>query len=682
MTLPDNLYKIAPQALYKIVFSYSPAIYSIVDKHFRIQYVNDNYLKIRGLTNEDVLGAHCYDLTNNGVHCEHCVVARSIASGKPAHIMRKDRLPDGSLRYVDDYAVPLDGNEFSDHKDYYLEIVLDRTNETQAQANHRFDFLQLIHNLNAMLEEKDLYTARHSEGVRQMAVSIAREMQLSLSEIEQIDVASTLHDIGKVMIDKNIINKPGQLNYDEFQEIRKHPVASYDIIKNLSQFAEIKEFVRGHHERHDGAGYPDRLKGEDIPLGARIIAVADTYDAMTSTRSYRKALSHETAVAEIARCSGTQFDPQVVEAFLRIGEQAEASALATTHKRQTANPEILERIVRPASGKLSKNRQHNVHLPEELAIEAILENSPIAYTLIDNQYNLLYASRHYLETFHCDADQVKGSPCYQALGCDTVCPGCPVPEAIRSGESQISEIEQTIDGHERYFDCHAIPYGNGQSVEHVVVILNDRTEERRTQRRQERDYHTLTDVFHRLLARNDAFSYQKSQHMRQLCAALCNHMENINNDGRDEIDLSAMLCDIGLISIAGESDTNKIRSHPDIACRMLDNLDKFSQVRDMVKHHHERFDGTGYPDGLKGEEIPLGSRMLQLAHAYCEKIIYGRQETLAYIKRHSGSIFDPVLVGLLLDFESTLQLDDANDTSDPGEIKTLIYQSYYRDHVE
>ena len=143
------------------------------------------------------------------------------------------------------------------------------------------------------------------------------ESQRSSDEWLDIERASLLHDVGKIGVSDAILNKPGPLTSEEWQQMRKHPAIGYEMLKDVKFLSTAAEIVYAHHERYDGKGYPTGLKGEDVPLGARIFAVADAFDAMTSNRPYRRALSADKAREEITTNSGTQFDPAVVEAFLR-----------------------------------------------------------------------------------------------------------------------------------------------------------------------------------------------------------------------------------------------------------------------------------------------------------------------------------------------------------------------------
>lgn len=166
------------------------------------------------------------------------------------------------------------------------------------------------------LEAKDSYTYGHSSEVSTIAVQIARDMGLHDQEVFQIHFAALLHDIGKIGVPDHVLNKAGKLTDDEWDQIKEHPRIGARIIAGIPALQEITRIVLHHHERWDGKGYPEQIKGETIPLGARIIAVADTYQAMVSDRPYRKGMDKHVALEEIVRCAGTQFDPHVAKVFI------------------------------------------------------------------------------------------------------------------------------------------------------------------------------------------------------------------------------------------------------------------------------------------------------------------------------------------------------------------------------
>jgi putative two-component system response regulator len=187
-----------------------------------------------------------------------------------------------------------------------------------AQAEKiRASFINTMTSFAYALEAKDKYTAGHSQRVAQMSEAIAREFALPLEDIDKVKLAGQLHDIGKIGVRESVLNKPGRLTDDEFEHIQCHPEIGERILAPVVDDMEILAIVRHHHERYDGSGYPDGIAKEEIPLGARILAVADTFDAMTSDRPYRKAMSIEFAANEIERNAGKQFDSEVVDGFLR-----------------------------------------------------------------------------------------------------------------------------------------------------------------------------------------------------------------------------------------------------------------------------------------------------------------------------------------------------------------------------
>jgi len=172
------------------------------------------------------------------------------------------------------------------------------------------------------LDAREHETRAHSQRVREYAMTLAQNLGLKHDDLVQIGRGALLHDVGKIGVRDSILLKPGKLNEEDWIEMRKHPQIGYTILQSIEFLCPAAEIVLCHHERWDGKGYPNRLAGEDIPLGARIFAVIDTLDAMTSNRPYRKALTFETAWNEILSCSGTQFDPTVVDAFIALSPES------------------------------------------------------------------------------------------------------------------------------------------------------------------------------------------------------------------------------------------------------------------------------------------------------------------------------------------------------------------------
>ena len=184
-------------------------------------------------------------------------------------------------------------------------------------------FFQTTDSLADAIEKRDPYTGGHTQRVTRYSLAIAKYLQLNPLERKWLKITSVLHDIGKVGIEDQILRKPEPLSPDESEMIKRHCNIGVEIIKHIRQLRESIPGVKYHHEKLDGKGYPDGLKGEEIPLLAKIVAVADTFDAMTTDRPYRIAMERETAVKELEKCSGTQFDEKVVEAFIQAYQKGE-----------------------------------------------------------------------------------------------------------------------------------------------------------------------------------------------------------------------------------------------------------------------------------------------------------------------------------------------------------------------
>ena len=176
----------------------------------------------------------------------------------------------------------------------------------------------IIRALVRTIDAKDRYTNGHSVRVAEYSREIARRMKKSEKEQEEVYYAGLLHDVGKIRVPANVINKAGKLTDEEYEKIKIHPVTSYHILKDIYDDKTIALGAKFHHERYDGKGYPNGLEEDNIPEIARIISVADTYDAMTSNRSYRKALPQDVVRSEIEKGKGTQFDPEISDIMLQM----------------------------------------------------------------------------------------------------------------------------------------------------------------------------------------------------------------------------------------------------------------------------------------------------------------------------------------------------------------------------
>lgn len=220
-------------------------------------------------------------------------------------------------------------------------------------------FLSTIRVATNALEFKDAYTSGHSERVTEFAVLLSKEMNLAQEDIENIRQASILHDIGKIGISETILTKKGRLTDEEFATIKLHPSIGDSIVEPMALNPAVRAGIRNHHERWDGRGYPDGLAGEKIPFSARIIALADAFDAMTSNRPYRDAMAMEKVYSEFIKCAGGQFDPKLAEIFVNMLKRMDAKSLTSQNSPGSLTAEPINNIEnipqqQPASTPASK----------------------------------------------------------------------------------------------------------------------------------------------------------------------------------------------------------------------------------------------------------------------------------------------------------------------------------------
>lgn len=196
-------------------------------------------------------------------------------------------------------------------------------------CNNGIDYHEIIECIVSALDAKDPYTAGHSQRVSDMALTLSALLELPQAEVERIHIAAHLHDIGKIGVPDAVLNKPDRLSGEEWEAMKKHPGIGAEILSKSRHLNELKEIVLYHHERYDGKGYPDGLKGKEIPVGARIIAICDSIDAMTSDRGYRGAYSLDHCYEEIKKNLGLMYDPDIgALALLRWSEVTVAARKA------------------------------------------------------------------------------------------------------------------------------------------------------------------------------------------------------------------------------------------------------------------------------------------------------------------------------------------------------------------
>lgn len=306
--------------LYDITQSIGDGVYTF-DTDGKLTFINQEALKLLGFNAKELLGKRVHDYIHykdrNGkqISADECEIRKSMHKGEKTVIKNGVLVKkDGSLLEVAITSTPLfiDGEVVGTVVTFH-----DRTNEIKIQRleeQKNQNQKQFIHSMITMIESRDSYTAGHTRRVAHYSELIAKEMGYDEESIELLKQAAWLHDIGKISTPDSVLLKPGKLSSFEYELIQDHVNAGYKLLKEIDAYKDIAEIMHQHHERYDGSGYPKGLKGDEIHPLASIMMVADSFDAMTTNRIYKKKKSIEEALEELQRLSGTFYNPQVVDA--------------------------------------------------------------------------------------------------------------------------------------------------------------------------------------------------------------------------------------------------------------------------------------------------------------------------------------------------------------------------------
>lgn len=276
----------------------------LIGRPFQEKPAGDQWLDHKGRPRYPLL----YTLqTGKELQKQSCLV-----SGKNSSLPRSFMVTTHLLRDEENKVIGVCGFYHPAAQQWKLAAGADRS--TIAPSEH----VETVFAFAEAIGARDYYTMGHSEKVAEYARMLAEYMGLDEKMVEMAYLCGIVHDVGKIGIPEDILNKPGRLTEEEYEIIKKHVEKGTDILACISWLEEIIPIIKAHHERYDGTGYPEQLQGEEIPLLGRIIAVADAFDAMTSHRSYRRALPLEVAVEELKKNAGRQFDPEVVRAFIQM----------------------------------------------------------------------------------------------------------------------------------------------------------------------------------------------------------------------------------------------------------------------------------------------------------------------------------------------------------------------------
>ena len=289
----------------------SPISYVVINTEGIITYVNPATAEVLGSKDTVHKNILLFSTVKNS-KIEQSIYSAREGKVEKLQFYRHISATTDEEKYLNMIFLPINWNGLTEKNDVLM-ISRDMTNEIRLLNGIEESYINLTKGFAKALDAKDKYTSYHSSNVRFYTELILEEISLSKKEKQDIITAAELHDIGKIGVSDFILHKEGKLSDKEFEQMKQHPVIGANLFVDIQGYEDIRKFIKHHHERMDGKGYPDGLKAEEIPIGASIICVADAYDAMTTNRVYRSARSSETALQELIRCRGTQFRPEIVD---------------------------------------------------------------------------------------------------------------------------------------------------------------------------------------------------------------------------------------------------------------------------------------------------------------------------------------------------------------------------------
>ncbi len=304
-----------------------------------------------------------------------------------------------------------------------LQMEMQHREELMVQQKKQADEMTklLIRTLSDTIEAKDEYTRGHSSRVSEYAELIAKKMGLPEEEVDSIRYAATLHDIGKIGVPDTILNKPSKLTDEEYSIIKTHSSIGADILKNIEIIAHTADIAGHHHERYDGKGYPEGLKADEISIGARIVAIADSFDAMNSRRIYRKPLSRDIIISEITKNRGIQFDPEIADAFLELLESGAIDKIASNNQEQADDDiagfhnEDAEKILSAVVTSMKSSSGSSTDLLTGLSLRSVGEEK-IAHLISEKPGALIFCDMDNLKTINDRYGHKSGDKALKMLG--------------------------------------------------------------------------------------------------------------------------------------------------------------------------------------------------------------------------------------------------------------------------
>ncbi len=634
----------------------------IIDKNFKVIFINERALRLHGIPLKNIfmknyLGVLC---RNEDEYEEFAESYKNIfEEKKPLYIKNKQ---DNSYIMIFPILSPETGDVEYVHNIFIIdELHMTASQKDDLSFNH--DYVHFAHLLAVLLEAKDKYTANHSSNVTKYSTLLGKFIGITGLELEKLKLAANLHDIGKVGIPNYILNKNGNLNDEEFANIKEHSYYSGIILKVFKNLGHISEAGLYHHEKFNGTGYPDGLKGRDIPLNARIIAIADSFDAMTTDRPYKKAMSLDEAITELKANRATQFDPYLVDKFANLDLQSAMDSLNEFDSEYTDEFTVTKE-------EHEHMRQNINKMLNNIDAFAIIENM-VSYNYYgfiiskvsnehknnkDQCYELLYKSS-LVDDFTYDGYlQGNWQLCLKEKK-RTICNHCPIDRCLQTNSTFFRKTKLTnTDGEVKYLNVllhHTSDLSTNDKF--IVELFKDETTAAIYGNSVATEFFSFVDNLSKIFAeQNKEFSVIYSE-MRNLANWIANKVD-ISNYKIELLNKALSICDIGIIALLDSNEYSfesleklrKNEKHIHILYSMITKLRTFGDIKDIVLYHHALYNETEYD--LCGDEVPIQSYIIGVTDFLLTYTVMGHpiEETLKHLESVKGTLVSPVICNSIL----------------------------------
>ncbi len=554
----------------------------------------------------------------------------------------------------------------------HLELI----NDHEVDFNN--DYVLFAHQLSVLLATKDRYTAQHSSNVSEYAALLGNEVGVEKSELEMLKVAGSLHDIGKISIPNDILNKKDKLTSQEREDIKKHSINSSKILQGLklhelSNKGKISEVGLYHHERFDGAGYPSGLAGNEIPLAARLITLVDAFDAMTTDRPYKRAMSINDAINEIMDNSGTHFDPYLVHKFVNLDLENEMKKIGEFDESYTDDYTIPENSVDFLRNNL-KEIFSNVD-PYDI-LKNLCDNN--IYGLIISEYvsdntsdngcclEIMYKSSYFDSIVKNKYIDDNFGMCFRKSSSKR-CGYCQVKNCIAANNKLTSLCKIKNESNmTKYINTLVYPvYDYDKKNNLVIEIVKDNTVEQSYRRDSNEEFFTVTRSLTNLFAEQDSRFYMIASNMGVIASWIANRME-ISGIEIELLNKAISICDLGIIPLLDSNeysfDSIEDLRHNDEHIKVIDDLllsiESFKDVKEIVRYHHTFYSDLG--NKLVKDQVPIQSYIIGLTDFLLTDVVIGGDinKSLNHIEKMSEIIFSPRILRTILEPDNKKELID------------------------